>query len=85
MQTSFQSIGAAQLSGNPLGGWGNVVDNPFLLVTSQVRFGNTRCADSVVLVPVVQAWYEGPWCGVPGVPSVLICWASFRSWRVVRA
>ena len=85
MQTSFQSIGAAQLSGNPLGGWGNVVDNPFLILTSQVRFRNARRADSVGLVPVVLAWYEGPLCGLPVVPSVLMCWASFQSWLVVLA
>ena len=71
--------------GIPLGGWGNVVDNPFLILTSEARFRNARRAASVVPAPVVLAWYEGPLCGWPVVPSVLMCWASFRSWLVVLA
>jgi hypothetical protein len=59
--------------GKPLGGWGSVVDIPFLLVTRQSRFGNVGCARLVVPVPVMLAWCERSWCFLPVVPGVIVC------------
>ncbi len=68
----------AAADGQAVGRLGSVVDIPFLLVTSQSRFGNARCARRVVPVPVVLVWFDGPWCGVPVVPSVIVCCTWFQ-------
>jgi hypothetical protein len=41
------------------------------------------CVRPVVLVLVVQKWFDRPWYGLPVVPSVLVCWAWFRLRLVV--
>jgi hypothetical protein len=57
-----------------LGGWGRVVAI-LLLMLSQSRFGNAGCARPVMPVLVVLAWFERSWCGLPGMLSLIVCWA----------
>jgi hypothetical protein len=47
-----------RLNGKALGGWGNVVGRPFLLILWRAPEGDVP--KRVVPVPVVLAWYECP-------------------------
>jgi len=35
------------------------------------------CVRLVVLVLVVLAWFDRPWCELPVVQCVIVCWAWF--------
>jgi hypothetical protein len=70
------------LNGNPLGGWGSVVGNPFSITSISLGV-RARSARLVVLVPVVPAWFHGSWCGLPVVPSVVVCVRLFLQTPVV--
>ena len=37
----------------------------------------------VVPMPVVQMWYDRPWCGLPVVPRVIACRVWFHRTPVV--
>src|SRR4051812_42414302 len=57
----------------PVGRLGSVVDIPFLALVRRSRFGNARCAISVVPKPVVLAWFGRSWCCLPVVRGLIVC------------